>query len=196
MLWMITILLLIGTAVAAYEDIIATRPLCLKCWAESTAKAVLIGIIPIAGMVMTNRYRWLKRHLEEAHRLSGDLAIMNEERNQTVVITSSNKDEDLELELKDLLFVSALGNYVEVHHLKDSKAMKTVLRTSLNAVDEQLTEHERVFRGHRAFLINLDRVKSIEGNAGGYELTFGYEGLTANIAKRKTAEFRSLMSGK
>ena len=197
MIWLAAILVIIGTSIAAYEDIIATRPLCLRCWTESVFKTVIIGIIPVTMMVMTNRFRLLRKHLREAQQLSGEMGSSGRSENaQGINIVSNNKGEDLHLRMSDLLFVSSLGNYVEVHHTKDGKPTKTVLRISLNSVDEQLRDHPQIFRSHRSFLVNVDNVVSVDGNAGGYDLSFGSEGAIASVAKRKTAEFRTMMSGK
>ena len=194
------IMIFIGASVAGYEDIIATRPLCFNCVYESIGKTVAIGVIPVFGLTILNRYRLLRKHLEEAKEMHDRLLLdRGKSQPQTVKLiqlSSSNKGENFEADLDDILFISALGNYVEVHHLKYGELTKTILRSTLSSLIEQLTEYHQIHQCHRAYLVNLNNVKDVVGNAGGYELSFGFEGPVVPVSKRKTAEFRRLMSGK
>lgn len=200
MVWLSSILVLIGASVAGYEDLITTRPLTFQSLAESMGKTFIIGVIPVMGMTFLNRYRVLRNHLAEAKQIHGRLIMSGTTKEpynapQTIELTSNNKGEKFEGMLNDLLFIAALGNYVEIHYLKDGKPLKTILRTTLNAVNGQLSAHAQLFRSHRAYIINLKQVKDVDGNAGGYDVSFGLEGLTAPVAKRKTTEFQALMNG-
>ena len=68
-----------------------------------------------------------------------------------------------------LLFIESADNYSEVVFLQNGQPKKTLLRGSLSRFEEQ-AHHPDVVRCHRSFVVNLQRVESISGNAQGYKL--------------------------
>jgi hypothetical protein len=199
-IWLSGILICIGASVAVYEHLVGTRALQLYTLAESVGKVFVIGIIPVTAITMLNRYRLLKQHLAEALEihdriLSKETVSKQEPATQRVVLTSNNQGEQFEGALSDLMFIAALGNYVEVHFLSDGLPQRSLLRNTLSAVEQQLSGYPQMFRCHRAFLINLSNVSDANGNASGYELSFFPSKTKVPVAKRKTAEFRALMNG-
>ena len=81
----------------------------------------------------------------------------------------SDTRESLELPLRDWLFVEANDNYVTFHWRATSGIEKRMLRMNLKNAEEQL-DGARVLRCHRSFLVNVDAVGDVTGNANGYKL--------------------------
>lgn len=65
-----------------------------------------------------------------------------------------------------VIFLKSEENYVQIHYLDNSKPKKFVLRSSMRALEEQMSRHGLV-RCHRSYFINPDHVKMIRKESSG-----------------------------
>ncbi len=72
--------------------------------------------------------------------------------------------------MRELLFIRSAGNYLEVHHLEGGRVARKVVRGSLKMVEARLAEWPRLMRCHKSYVVNLDRLVKVGGNAQGYHL--------------------------
>jgi DNA-binding LytR/AlgR family response regulator len=142
---------------------------------------IAIGIFPIALLALLREKKDRIHYTEEASGLNEVLEATNEiEQQESKVIESKpetfievrslNAAETLHLNLSDLLVIQSADNYIDVHYLKDGRLVKSVLRNTLKAVTDELSEHQSLFRCHKSYLVNLHHVHHISGNAQGYKL--------------------------
>lgn len=159
-----------------------------------------IGCCFFIGLYWRNVY-W-KRHyakqLEEAQMLNGVLM----ERARQVEIsgkalvtddTSSAKEEHITLEgstkenvsllPSDFLFAESEGNYVSVHYLDNTAAKQTMLRTSMKNVVATLCANSEIMQCHRAYIVNLRHVESVEGRSSGIGLKIRNCGTIVPVSK-------------
>lgn len=159
-----------------------------------------IGCCFFIGLYWRNVY-W-KRHyakqLEEAQMLNGVLM----ERARQVEIsgkalvtddTSSAKEEHITLEgstkenvsllPSDFLFAESEGNYVSVHYLDNTVAKQTMLRTSMKNVVATLCANSEIMQCHRAYIVNLRHVESVEGRSSGIGLKLRHCGTIVPVSK-------------
>ena len=87
-----------------------------------------------------------------------------------LVLRGDNQKEELSLIPHDLLFIASADNYVNVHYREAGKPQSLLLRGSLKKFEEQLSEHTMFLRCHRMYIINLQVVTSVSGNAQGLKL--------------------------
>ena len=138
----------------------------------------VIGFFPITFSVLLAEQRRLKRNLAQAQTLNAQLDRLHQpapapaipEIPKGITLKSDTGKESLNLPLNQLLYVESVGNYVEVHWLNFMFPQKTVLRSTLRAVEDALTDQPQFFRCHRAFLVNLKAISHTSGNARGYIL--------------------------
>ncbi len=90
--------------------------------------------------------------------------------NSIVELTGENQQEKLSFHPDELILVSAADNYVRIHYTGKEKMQQAVLRGSLKNIEEQLNPYVRFLRCHRSYIINLQKVTGISGNAQGYKL--------------------------
>jgi DNA-binding LytR/AlgR family response regulator len=69
-----------------------------------------------------------------------------------------------------LLYLSSADNYVTVHTRAGEKLSSQLLRSSLKKMEEQLAGQPAFFRCHRMYIVNLQAVQSVSGNAQGLKL--------------------------
>lgn len=137
-----------------------------------------IGFFPITIGVMLAEQRRLRRNLAQAQMLNTQLDRLHQpasapaipEIPKGITLKSDTGKESLNLLPNQLLYVESVGNYVEVHWLNFMFPQKTVLRSTLRAVEDALTDQPQFFRCHRAFLVNLKAISHTTGNARGYTL--------------------------
>ena len=60
---------------------------------------------------------------------------------QSIILKSKNEREVLNLKIDDIYFISALQNYVTVKYYKDEKFQTTILRNTIQNIDDQIKEY-------------------------------------------------------
>jgi DNA-binding LytR/AlgR family response regulator len=89
--------------------------------------------------------------------------------NHTLITLESENGSELKLDASKVRFVEAMQNYVTVWFVVDGKLKKEVLRSTLIAAEKQF-EHSDVVRCHRSYLVNVDAIEKVSGNAQGLKL--------------------------
>ena len=79
-------------------------------------------------------------------------------------------NESVTLQISSLLFIEAVGNYVNVCHLRDGQVRTDMLRATMKQMEETLKGYPMIVRCHRAFLVNLGQVEQIISHSGSTQL--------------------------
>lgn len=79
-------------------------------------------------------------------------------------------NETVTLQVSDLLYIEAVGNYVKVYHLRDGAVRADMLRATMKQMVEALNDYPMIVRCHRAFLVNLGQVEQIVSHSGSTQL--------------------------
>ncbi len=88
-----------------------------------------------------------------------------------VVLNSENMKESFEVAPTCLRYMVAADNYVQVHYLNEQGVLSQYLfRSTLKKVELELEDLCNFFRCHRAYIVNLEKVEEVIGNAQGYRL--------------------------
>jgi len=88
-----------------------------------------------------------------------------------VVLNSDNLRESLTVPPTSLRYMTAADNYVQVYYLNtEGVLVQHLLRSTLKRVASELDGICSFFRCHRAFIVNLEQVEQVFGNAQGYRL--------------------------
>ncbi len=162
--WTLLVIMLIALGNMIYGRIIFGRTFSLTdtlLWVGITGA---IGIMPATVLTMLNYVQLARKYETKKLHIPGN-AIAEE---VFVTLVADNEKDKLTVKLSDLLFIESADNYSEVVFLKEKKTQKTLLRGSLSRMEEQLTPP--VVRCHRSYVVNLQQVERILGNAQGYKL--------------------------
>lgn len=138
-----------------------------------------VGVFPTVFGVFSKQMRLMRRYSAEAAALSGQLPHHENTPAAQLVLSGENQGETLVLAPDDLLYLAAADNYVQVFYRENGQFKNRLLRGALRRMEETLAGHPQFFRCHRTFVVNLDRVARITGNAQGYKLHF--EGLEETV---------------
>lgn len=140
-----------------------------------------VGVFPVTALVGINYVKLLKRNLREAASLD---SLVEKKKASTpaqedwIDIPGVYGQEPLKINKNKLLWITTADNYVSVVQKSGGSVQKDLVRNSLSALEADL-EAYGVYRCHRSYLVHLDRVKHIQGNAQGYRLQF--EGIDEEV---------------
>ena len=80
------------------------------------------------------------------------------------------------------------------HLIKQDKSVEVSIRNSIIEIENQLTAIPDFMRIHRAFIVNLKKITSRDGNALGYRLTLQGCNDIISVSRQNAREFEQLMS--
>jgi hypothetical protein len=106
-----------------------------------------------------------------------------------ITLTGSTS-ESVTLQVSDLLYIEAVGNYVKVYHLKDGQVSSDMLRATSKQMEEDLRDYPMIVRCHRAFLVNLGQVEKISAQAGAMQLSIKHCQDTLPVSRSHTADIK------
>lgn len=119
------------------------------------------------------RSRYLAEELEEAKLLNEQLQALKPSpvSSHTSEITlSGTTNETVTLQVSNLLYIEAVGNYVKVYHLRNGAVRADMLRATSKQMEEELHDYPMIVRCHRAFLVNLGQVEQVIYKSGSMQL--------------------------
>lgn len=167
------LLLIIGIGQFFIRDIIYNNPLnwSWQYFFEEIKNTFLAGILFVIILVPLNYIRLNRRNFASARKLnSKPLEDKSSSEEDEVLIVTQLKSEEFVLNVKELLVAKAEGNYLELI-LKDGEGTKIILkRMTLKELEAQLKEYPQFLRTHRSYLLNLQTIRNVKGNAQGYQV--------------------------
>lgn len=142
-------------------------------WQKAT---FLIGLFPVLFMAYTKQHLLQKKFSAAAESLNVKIESHQPPAGPpagtgpAITLSGDNQNETLTLPAGQILYLEAADNYVRVFYQQENSTGSTLLRSTLKNMEAQLSGHPQFFRCHRTFLVNLDRVVHVSGNAQGYKL--------------------------
>lgn len=166
-------LFLIGSVQFLIRDIIYDNP---NNWSwryffEEIRNTFLVGILLISILISLNYNRLNSQNIKKAARLHfekdlGRVSISTD----SVAIRTQVKSDDFELNPSNFVYAKSDGNYTEIYILKEDKAEKLLKRISIKELELQLNSITTIVRTHRSYVVNIDYLDKVTGNAQGYRL--------------------------
>ncbi|MDO4510899.1 MAG: LytTR family DNA-binding domain-containing protein [Bacteroidales bacterium] len=157
---------------------------------------IMIFVSVIIGTYWRAKYhsRFLSQQLEEAERLNGilqerqRLATQHMEKavaaaRATALHFGGSTKEAVDCTDQEFLYAESDGNYVKVHYLVDDAVTMNAIRCSIKEVDEKMAHVRHIMRCHRAFIVNLSHVKSVESRSSGFYLALEHSDALVPVSK-------------
>jgi DNA-binding LytR/AlgR family response regulator len=207
--WSLLNIFLIGLGNVLFSSFIGNVRFSAASIAILEMYTLAIGIFPVTMSVLVKEAR-LKRHYEEQSKqinagIKEQAVVIEEEQEpveqaekETVTllrIDSENAGEYLELPPDDLLYIQSSDNYIEVFYKDKNITSRKVLRNSLKAVSESLESDPRFFRCHKSYLVNLQKVDHVSGNAQGYKLHIRESDVQVPVSRQHNAVVKERLAG-
>lgn len=169
---MFFLLVLIGIGQFLIRDIIYNNP---RNWSwryllEEIRNTLLVGVLLNFIFVPVNFLRLNRISKNQAAALQEINRPQEHELPSVVPIQTMVKADDFLLDARQLLFIRAEKNYVELYLLNGTTINKTLKRISMKEIESQTAGLRFLMKTHRSYLVNLLAVEQVAGNAQGYRL--------------------------
>lgn len=184
MLLLIMVLVAIAAGNFAYGVMLNIMPPVINAWLFALSSTFLIGVFPVGLHVIRKHNQLLRINLEQSLILNSELRQQHPATTETMAATTSpeitsdhivlkaeNEKDEVQISATELLFIESADNYATLVSVINGKKKKELIRSSLKRIEGQLN-HPDIIRCHRAYIINLSKIKNVEGNAAGYKLYF------------------------
>lgn len=130
--------------------------------------SLAIGI-PISTIYILSRYIYLKNiHENIARDITPQLA-GNTTNTKEKILKISGHNIELTIAAENFLCAQSMENYCTLYFIENNTIKKLLLRISLSSVLSQVGTNS-IKKCHRSYIINLEKVKNLKGNAQGYKL--------------------------
>lgn len=156
---------------------------------DSVKNAFLTGIIPFLFFTTLNYLQWISPEVKYDSAVSGS----SPESEKLLQISSQLKKESLSFYPSQFIYAESESNYVNFYLLSGDKVQKKVIRNSITDVEQQLANIPFFARTHRAFIVNLKKIKSKKGNSMGYRLRLQGTDSEIPVSRNNTRNFSELM---
>lgn len=91
-------------------------------------------------------------------------------QSESTILLQGSTSESVSLQIPDLLYIEAVGNYVKIYYLQEGEVHHDTLRATSKQMEMDLQAYPRIVRCHRAFLVNLQQVERIVSQSGSMQL--------------------------
>lgn len=153
---------------------------------------VAVGMIPVIIITLLNENIKNKAYIKQADILNANFPSMHkmEEPERTISLSDDNEKTQFVIPASNFLFAESTGNYLKIFYIKEEAVKSTLLRTTLTKAESQLENHSKIMKCHRAFLINIENIEHVKGNAQGLKLQLKYMDEEIPVSRNFTKDFR------
>jgi hypothetical protein len=147
----------------------------------------LVGAIPVLFFVFFNEKNVRERREKKAINLNllknERLINENEILEKEVTIYSDNNKESIVFSVDNLIYISSQGNYASFFLKEGENSKEKILRVTLSKIDLNFVDYKNIIRCHKSYIINVDFVKDVKGNARGYLLESNMIGFDIPVSR-------------
>jgi hypothetical protein len=136
---------------------------------------LLVAVFPVSVSILARQIHLAGKYEKTSELINAGLQahppIATPVPNEPLIdIPSDNAGENLSLNADDLFYVRSSDNYIEVYYCHRGSITKKLLRSTLKKLESTFEAYPQLFRCHKSYIVNLDKVKHVSGNAQGYKL--------------------------
>jgi hypothetical protein len=156
------------------------------------------------------RSRYLAAELEETRQLNEQLKKLQDSNagvpqqteddtpvggtDQNLQITlEGTTNEHVILEISNLLYIEAVGNYVKVCQLQGNEVHTNMLRATMKQMEDSLQAYPMIVRCHRAFMVNLGQVEQISSNSRAMQLVMHHSHDAIPVSRSNVNKLKELL---
>ena len=166
--------------------------------------------IPLGIIInLVNQYYLLIKHLKIADNINCTFEKENLVQVQTILEHDKQKRfpnnglSPLEFEtdkfnkvtfgVDNLIYVEALGNYINiVYCYKENR--KITIRETISNIEQKIGASKLIYKPHRSYLVNLQNIENVTGDSQGLKIHLKGSGKIIPVSRNKIKEFRTLVT--
>ncbi|MGN7784218.1 LytTR family DNA-binding domain-containing protein [Niabella sp. 22666] len=177
----------------------------INSYAEASARqgytraiflAFAIGILPYVIVTVFKHSRYLRESLKQAELMNLQLKAVQaghpplfakpEDKSLFLVVPKPG----IRIPVPDFLYAESKGNNLHVFWLDKEELKTEIFRCTIHEFTERNTIHSSFFRCHRSYIVNMDKVQQIQGNAAGYQLILHPQLMPVTVARSYVQAFK------
>ena len=156
------------------------------------------------------RSRYLSAELEETRQLNEQLKKLQDSNagvprqieddtpagdtdQDSQVTLEGTTNEHVTLEISNLLYIEAVGNYVKVCQLQGNEVHANMLRATMKQMEDSLQAYPMIVRCHRAFMVNLGQVEQISSNSRAMQLVMRHSHDAIPVSRSNVNKLKELL---
>lgn len=151
------------------------------------------------------RSRYLAAELEETRQLNEQLKNLQISTYESQTTLEDNADQDSQitlegttnehvtLEISNLLYIEAVGNYVKVCQLQENEVHTNMIRATMKQMEDSLQAYPMIVRCHRAFMVNLGQVEQISSNSRAMQLVMRHSHDAIPVSRSNVNKLKELL---
>jgi hypothetical protein len=189
----------------AMSDMVEGNKLSLSNYLETL---VIIAFLSFAiGLYWRFKFRtrYLAVELEETRLMNEQLKkLQNSGQDSPIIEEDSanphsqitlegNTNEHVTIEISDLLYIEAVGNYVKVCQLQANEVCTHMLRATMKQMEDALQAYPMIVRCHRAFMVNLGQVEQISSNSRAMQLVMRHSHDAIPVSRSNVNKLKELL---
>ena len=109
------------------------------------------------------------------------------------ITLEGNTNEHVSLDISDLLYIEAVGNYVKVCQLRDNEVYTNMLRATMKQMEDALQTYPMIVRCHRAFMVNLGQVEQISSNSRAMQFVMRHSHDAIPVSRSNVNKLKDLL---
>ena len=102
-------------------------------------------------------------------------------------------NEHVTLDISNLLYIEAVGNYVKVCQLQGNEVHTNMLRATMKQMEDSLQAYPMIVRCHRAFMVNLGQVEQISSNSRAMQLVIRHSHDSIPVSRSNVNKLKELL---
>ena len=188
----------------AMSDLVEGNKLSLTNYLETLAIIAFLSFAIGLYWRFKFRSRYLAAELEETRLLNEQLKKlqnagqnaqkMEEDTNRNSQITlEGTTNEHVTLEIADLLYIEAVGNYVKIVDKGENEVQAHMLRATMKQMEDALQAYPMIVRCHRAFMVNLSQVEQISSNSRAMQLVMHHSHDAIPVSRSNVSKLKELL---
>jgi len=111
----------------------------------------------------------------------------------TQIILEGTTNEHVSLEISNLLYIEAVGNYVKIVSKQDNEVQTKMLRATMKQMEDALQAYPMIVRCHRAFMVNLGQVEQISTNSRAMQLVMRHSHDAIPVSRSNVNKLKELL---
>ena len=129
-----------------------------------------VGLFPTIVGALFGQMKMSRKYIAEAAQIAPKPHPVHDADETWVTLEGENQNEQLRLQPSHIAYIAAADNYVRVFYLEKGQVKNLMLRATMKKMEDAVARQPFLFRCHRTFLVNMELVQKVSGNAQGYRL--------------------------
>ena len=194
-IWLVIVIMLIGLGNLFYSNILGFTGISGSTLLTFQVYTMTVAVIPVTILTLIRTITLLKLNLNRAKAINENLSkpLSEASPESLLVFNSENLKDEIKLSANQFLFAESSDNYTDIVYIENGIVKRALIRSSLKRIEDMNTS-AFIIRTHRAYLVNLRKVKKVEGNSQGYRLVFENVDETVPVARRSSSLVKDLLS--